>query len=300
MDYANTHLDWGLVQSFLAVAEEGSLSAAATRLSLSQPTLGRHIRLIEQQLRSELFHRVPRGYILTEAGQMLLQNARTMRDAARDIQLTASGLQQDIAGSVRITASEIVSHHLLPTILAGIRRDHPEIQIELVASNSTENLLFREADIAVRMYRPRQLDVVTQFVGTLGLGIYAARDFVARYGRPGNPDELMQYPLVGYDRQDLIIEGMRAAGFDVTRESFGTRCDNQPVYWELVRAGCGIGFGQSAIGEADPQVERILPELEIPGLPVWLTSHEAMRSTPRIRRVWDRLLEGLTPLVLIP
>ncbi|SMX46577.1 LysR family transcriptional regulator [Actibacterium lipolyticum] len=295
MDRQLTSLDWSLIQAFLAVAESGSLSAAARAIGVSQPTIGRQIRLMEDALGVQLFLRQPRGFALSETGAALMGPARAMRDAAGAMALTAAGHSQGISGVVRVTASVAVSHYLLPPILAEIRNRHPEIELELVSSDTSENLLFREADIALRMYRPKQLNVVTQHLGDIPLGVYGAKTYLEKAGVPKGIPDLFDHALVGYDRSELIICGMRERGLEADRHAFTTRCDNHAVYWEMVRAGCGLGFGQVPIGDYDPLVERVLPELPVPPLPIWLTAHEAMRQTPRLRRVWDMLAEGLKP-----
>ncbi|MBJ6372129.1 LysR family transcriptional regulator [Sedimentitalea arenosa] len=293
MDKVLPLTDWSLIQSFLAVAETGSLTGAAQRLGRSQPTLGRHIKALEDDLGMALFDRHARGLNLSQGGADLLPMARRMDESMKQMALTAAGQAQRIAGTVRLTASVFASHYLLPPILADIRRAEPAIQIDLLPSDRTENLLFRQADIAVRMYRPTQADVVARHVGDLQLGIFAAGSYLNRAGRPETPEDILNHDLVGYDSNELILDTMRRMGWPVRREAFATRCDNQAIYWELVRAGCGIGFSQTGVGRADPLVEEIDLGLSIPPLPVWLAAHEAMRRTPRLRRVWDMLLEGL-------
>lgn len=297
MDKALNALDWSLVQAFLAVAETGSLSGAARALGTSQPTLGRQIKTIEAQLGAELFYRQPRGFALTQTGAELVAPAKSMREAVRQITLTAAGQQEQLEGTVRITASVAASVLHLPPIIARIRKLEPEIAIELVASDDTRNLLYREADIAVRMYRPTQLDLITQHIGDIELGVFAARSYLAEHGVPQNAQGLMHHVFVGYDTNTQIIEGFKAAGFDVDRNFFKVRCDDNIAYWELVRAGCGIGFAQADVGRSDPTLAEIDIGLALPVLPVWLTAHEVMRQTPRIRRVWQLLEEGLRPLV---
>ncbi len=297
MDRAVEKLDWSLVQAFLAVVETGSLSAAARKLSASQPTLGRQIKSMETQLGVELFARQPRGLVPTEMGENLIPAAGRMRDAIQEIQLQAAGQQQSLQGTVRITASEMVSHEHLPAILAHIREVEPEIELELLPSDASENLLFREADIAIRMYRPKQVDLITQHIGDLDIGIFAARAYLDRRGRPETLDDFLAHDFVGYDRNEAIITGMRAANIDVDRHFFKTRCDNNIVYWELVRNGCGIGFSQRGFATNDDLVEELEMGFPIPPLPVWLTAHQVMRSNPRIRRVWDLLYQGLKPFV---
>ncbi len=287
------NFDWSLVQSFLAVAKDGSFSAAGRRLGISQPTVGRQIAELERQMGAPLFQRENRGHRLTDAGAELLGHARAMQDSAAQMSLAAAGQSQVLSGTVRITASVVVSHYLLPSILADIRRKEPEIELELNPSDATENLLFREADIAVRMYRPQQLDVITRKVGAQRFGLYASRGFIATHGQPHTLAEFHTFDVIGYDRSDLMIEGMRAMGIGADRSYFSMRCDNQTVYVEMVRAGCGIGVIAENVAAADDVLVRVLPEVTIPDLPIWLTAHAALRSSPRIRRIYDLLAEGL-------
>ncbi len=294
MDKSFSSLDWSLVQAFLAVAETGSLSAAARVTDVSQPTLGRQIRQIEADLNATLFHRQPRGLDLSEIGQLLLPAAQAMRTAAGQMALIAAGQDQTLEGDVRLTASMIVAHFVLPPILADIRTREPGIRIDLVASDTSENLLFREADIAIRMYQPRQLDVITRHVADLPLGLYAAKSYLDRVGHPESVEDLLALDQVGYDRDDRLIRGMQQMHWQVTRNSFHVRTDDQAANWHLIRAGCGIGVGQVAAARGDTTLVRLFPELPLPSLPVWLTAHEAMRRTPRLRRVWD-LLAGALP-----
>jgi len=299
MDATFPFSDWSLIQSFLAVAETGSLSAAARRLNRSQPTLGRHIQNLENALGSHLFERHARGLRLSDSGNRLLPMAQTMHAQMNTIALTVAGQSQQLKGTVRITASVFASHHLLPPILAHIREQEPLIELELVPSDTSENLLFRAADIAVRMYRPNQLDIVTRHVCDLAIGVFAADSYLARKGTPQTPEQLRQHDLVGYDTNELILHTTRALGWTMERKDFATRCDNQATYWQLVRAGCGIGFSQRNVGTADPLVQELDLGLQIPPLPVWLAAHQAMRQTPRITRVWSLLAKGLnqaTPL----
>jgi len=290
-------VDWSLIQTFLAVAENGSLSAAARALGASQPTLGRQIKALETQLDAQLFQRHAKGFVLTDTGASLMAPARAMRDAMGELTLTAAGQSAKMKGTVRITASVMTAQYHLPPIIADIRRAEPDVAIELAPSDSSSNLLYREADIAVRMYRPTQLDLVTQFVGDVPLVVCAAKSYLQARGPMRSMADLPNHDFVGYDVNTRIIDGLKEGGVDVTRDFFMTRCDDQATFWGLIRAGCGIGFGQALVVQQDPLVDVLDIGVDIPPLPIWLTAHEAMRETPRIRRVWDLLLEGLKPLV---
>lgn len=286
--------DWSLIQSFLAVAETGSLSAAARRLDRSQPTLGRQIQMLDSQLQTQLFERHARGFRLTATGRELLPLAERMREAMGALTLIAAGQSEQLEGTVRISASIYMSHFVLPPIIARIRQSDPRISIVLMPTDRIENLLFREADIAIRMVRPTQMDVVTRHIADLDMGVFAAKTYLERAGRPKTVQELLDHDIIGFDRSEDILSAMREQGHPVVAEDFPVRCDNHAVYWELLRAGCGIGFSQVQVGQAEPLVEQIELDIPIPPLAVWLTAHQAMRQTPRIRRVWDLLAAGLT------
>ncbi len=289
--------DWSLIQSFLAVAETGSLSQAAHRLGTSQPTIGRHIKTLEQQLNVELFNRHARGFNLTQLGLELMPSAQSMAAAMQGFRLAAAGHETRLQGDVRIASSIFMAHHALPQIIADMRVAEPDIQIDLVPSDTSENLLFREADIAVRMYRPHQLDMITKHLGDIHLGMFAAHSYLGRNPPPQGAGDLPDHDIVGYDTNDDIIREMRAMGIPATRGMFSVRCDSQAAYWELVRAGCGLGFGQESIGLADPKVTQVNIDFPLPVLPVWLTAHEAIRHTPRIARIWSLLEAGLRPFI---
>ncbi len=290
-------LDWSLIRVFLAVAESGSLSAAAKTLGTSQPTVGRQIKDIETRLGATLFHRQPRGFELTDIGAALVAPARAMRDAAQQIEMTAAGTETRLEGTVRITASTIVSAFHLPTMLAQFRKEEPAIHIELVPSDDSSNLLYREADIAVRMYRPTQKDLVAKHIGDISIGLFGAKSYLKERGVPRSIEDLQAHDLVGFDQSPVIVDAFRQGGLEAARDWFQTRCDDQIVYWQLVRAGCGLGFSQVSIGRDDPLVDQVDLGGGLPVLPIWLTAHEAMRQTPRIRRVWDYLSDALRPLV---
>lgn len=291
------NLDWTYIRAFLAAAEGGSLSAAARALKLSQPTVGRQIKAAEEALGVELFHRQPRGLALTPTGEKLLGPAKDMQAAAARLSLVAEGQDNRLSGVVRITASEMVAHYLLPSIIASIRLAEPQIELEVHPSNISKNLLFREADIAVRMYRPDQLDVIAKHIGDMHMGMFASRTYIARRGMPTGIDQINDHEFVGYVENTAIIEGMQALGLNVDRHFFKTRSDQQAVHWEMARAGCGIGFTQLRTGRTDPDMVQVLPDVPLPTLPFWLTAPEALRTNPRIRRVFDLLADALSDMV---
>ena len=287
MEQALGHLDWSLVRAFLAVAEEGSLSAAARRLRASQPTLGRQVKAMEEALSAKLFARHARGFVLTDMGEAILPAARAMAAAMNEIRLAAAQQEDEVTGIVRITASVNVSHALLPKVFATARRMYPGVQLELVPSDDSENLLYGESDIAVRMYRPTQNDLVTKYIGDFHIGLYGATQYLEERGRPSTVEEIFELDLVGYDADERLINGLANYDLTVDRFAFMTRCDEPLTQWQLIRAGCGVGFAPCMVADADPLVENIPLPVDVPGLPMWLTTSQAMRHTPRIRAIWE-------------
>ena len=286
-------LDWNLIRSFVAVAETGSLSAAARRIGVSQPTLGRHVAEMESALGVVLFRRGRSGYDLTESGMALYERGRAVGEQAAAFTRLAEGRTVAVAGTVRVTASEIIATYALPAITAKLAVAEPDIEVEIVASNQVENLLRRDADIAVRMTEPAQLDLVARRIADLPLVACAARSYLARRGRPERPEDLLDHELIGFDRGTELIEGFAALGVEIDRHAFRFRSDNQIVLWEALKAGNGIGFGQAALVAREPLLEAILPELRLPTLPMWLAMHRDVRTSARIRRVADFLYAEL-------
>ncbi|ARP63147.1 LysR family transcriptional regulator [Mesorhizobium sp. WSM1497] len=286
-------IDWNLIKSFVTVAESGSLSAAARKLSASQPTLGRHIGELEQALGVTLFRRGRHGYELTEAGSTLFERGKAVSEQASAFSLLALGSVEAIEGTVRIAASEVVAAYVLPEMTMRLGIEEPGIEVEIVASNQVENLLRRDADIAIRMVKPAQNELMARKVCDIELCACAAKSYLDRRGRPLKPADLVDHDLVGFDRGDEIIRGFTRHGIPVTRSSFRFRADNQIVLWEAVRAGNGIGLGQEPLADRDPLIEKVLPDLPLPVLPVWLAMHRDVRTSVRIRRVVDFLHEEL-------
>ena len=289
----NSLFDWSLVRSFLAVLEQGSLLAAARQLKSSQPTIGRHVTELESQLGLVLFERTGRGLLPTESALRLAESARAMQLGADALARSVMGADHAISGTVRITASQPVSCYVLPSLMAQMRLSLPDVQVELVASNAVSNLLRREADIAVRMVQPEQASVIARRVGKVALRACAHQDYLRRRGVPRQPADLLNHELIGGDRNDETLKGFAAGGIPATREHFAFRTDDLIVVWEAVRAGLGIGFVSEHQIRMDTAVIPLLPKLKIQPLPVWLAVHKEVRTSKRIRAVYDFLADAL-------
>ena len=290
--------DWSLIRSFLAALDQGSALAAARQLKTSQPTIGRHIADLESQLGVVLFERTGRGLVPTATALQLAESARDMEAGALQLTRTLSGAQQQTGGTVRITASVPVAVQLLPPILARMRAELPDLQVELVSSNQVSNLLRREADIAVRMVHPQQGTLLAKKIGDVRIGAYAHRHYLARHSAIRQPADLLTHALIGNDADTSIVRGFQAMGFAVGPEAFALRTDDFIVQWQAVRAGLGVGFLADYMARTDPDVVPVLADqLPIPSLPMWLAVHREIRTNRRIRAVFDLLAEALPQVI---
>lgn len=289
--------NWQLIPSFLAAHQQGSLLGAARALGVSQPTVGRHVTQLEAQLGTPLFERTGRGLMPTPAAHRLAEAAQVMEAGAQTLMRGAQRAQDTLSGTVRLSASQPVACFLLPHLLAQMRIELPGIQIELVVSNAVSDLLRREADIAVRLVRPTQGTLVARRIGRVGVCACAHRDYLARRGVPQQAADLLQHELVGNDRVQEISRGFAALGHPVGPEQFALRTDDLIAYWAAVRAGLGIGFVASNLLRNDPQLVPVLPDLPLPSLPVWLVVHREIRTSRRMRAVFDFLARELPPLL---
>ncbi|MGO9171212.1 MAG: LysR family transcriptional regulator [Rhodomicrobium sp.] len=285
--------DWNLYRSFFAVLQEGSLSAAARTLGLTQPTIARHIEALEKCVGFELFVRSRQGLSPTEGALELKPYAEAVGATTAAMMRVASGQGKAVKGTVRVTASEIVGAEVLPPILTALREHHPELEIELVLSNSVDNLLRRDADIAVRMVEPAHEALVIKRIGTVTLGLHAHRRYLDRIGRPRTFESLEHHSLIGFDRETAEIRSMRQRVRGIEKVRFAFRADSDIAQLMAIRAGFGIGICQVALARRDPDLERVLPGAFEFKLGVWLAMHENLRSTPRCRAMFDGLAVGL-------
>ncbi|HSN26415.1 MAG TPA: LysR family transcriptional regulator [Kofleriaceae bacterium] len=284
---------WDLYRTFLSVLEHGSLSGAARELGLTQPTVGRHVDELESALGAELFTRSQRGLLPTELALELRPYASSLAATSASLLRAASAKRDVVAGTVRVSASEVIATEVLPPILAGLLDAHPHLQIELSASDRVEDLLQREADIAVRMAEPSQSALVVRRIGGLPIGLYAHRDYLAKHGTPKTAADLADHRVIGFDRQTAYIRAMAPRLPMLAKLTFALRTDSNLAQLAAIRAGVGIGLCQVGLGDADPQLVRLLPRAFALALETFVVMHENLRGSPRCRAVFDALVAGL-------
>ncbi len=285
--------DWNRARAFLVTAEEGSLSAAARALGLAQPTLGRQVDALEKELGVVLFQRVGRGLKLTASGLELLDHVRAMGEAAGRVSLSAAGQSQSVNGNVCISTSDIYATKLLPPIVAKLRRTHPGITIEIVAQNNTSDLRRREADIAIRHFRPTEPDLVAKKIKTAKAQLYATPGYLASIGNPKTVNELRNADFIGVASAGAMLKGLNDHGLNLLAENFPIVSENYTVMWGMVTQGLGIGILDAMIGDAEPMVQRVLPDFAPITFPIWLVAHREVNTSRRIRVVFDLLAQAL-------
>jgi DNA-binding transcriptional LysR family regulator len=285
---------WELYRSFLAVMREGSLSGAARALGLSQPTVGRHIRDLESSLGTGLFSRAPDGLRPTDAARTIEPHAQTMAGAAAALIRLTSCKGFEAQPVVRIAASEIVGAEVLPAILTEFRTHHPGVVFELSLSDRTEDLLRRNADIAVRMTRPLQDALIARRIGSATVGLHAHRRYVDEYGRPGNIEDLSRHVLIGFDHETASVRALQRMGMTLKREDFSLRTDSHLAQLAAIRAGYGIGICQTAVARPESGLVHLLPSHFGFNLEVWLAMHEDLRTSQPMRTVFSYLAVALS------
>lgn len=293
MDWRSVGFDWNRARAFLVTAEAGSLSAAARALGMTQPTLGRQVAALAEELEVTLFERVGRGLVLTASGLELLEHLRPMGEAARQVSLVASGQSQAIEGRITVTASEVISAFLLPPVLLQLRREHPGIEIKVVATNAVRDLRRREADIAIRSGRPSDPALMATRVRDTPARLYATRGYLKSVGNPSSMADMSRAQFIGFSDDDRFLSGLNAMGFALTARNFAVHTENHMVLWELVKSGLGIGAIIEEVGDAEPLVERALPSLPAIPVPAWVVTHKEVHTSRRIRVVFDALVEHL-------
>ncbi|SFU13165.1 transcriptional regulator, LysR family [Pseudovibrio denitrificans] len=294
MNWQSVSFDWNQARAFLVTAEEGSLSAAARALGLTQPTLGRQVTALEEALGVTLFERASRSLSLTQAGMELLEHVKSMGEAANRISLTASGQSQEIDGTVCISASDTASAYILPPILKKLREIAPGIHVEIVATNAVSDLQLREADIAIRHVRPEQPDLTARLVRETTAHFYASKTYLDRKGRPQTTSDMATHEFIAFDRPDLFLKHFSETDLPLSEHNFKQTTASGLVGWELARNDLGIIVMIREIADKFPEMEQVLPSFEPFNVPFWLATHRELHTSKRIRLVFDLLADTLS------
>lgn len=293
MDWRSIKFDWNRARAFLVTAEEGSLSAASRALGLAQPTLGRQVDALEQELGVVLFERFGRGLQLTPAGHDLVAHVRAMGEAASRFSMSAYAQNDDMEGSVSISASDLYSGTLLPPILQELRQAEPRIAIEVMADNTAADLMRREADIAIRNFRPTEPDLVARRLREAVARFYGTSAYLASLGPMKAPADLARAEILVAGEQEPFRSALVSLGLGLTEANMRLGSSSYMAMWAMMKQGLGLALVDDKVGDADPDAARALPEYSPFAFPVWLVAHREIHRSRRLRFVFDFLAERL-------
>lgn len=294
MNWAAVNFDWNHARAFHATVREGSLSAAAKALGTTQPTLSRQVAALEAELGITLFERVGQRLVLTDSGAKLVEHVDSMCAAALQFSLAASGQSQQIEGSVVISASQLDAAFRLPGIIAELRREEPLISIEVIVTNETSDLLRREADIAIRNFRPTQNDLIAKKLGEEIIWLYGTAEYLAQLPASSALADLEEIQIIGFDRSASVKDVLNEQGWQLGKENFRLLTDFQLLQLALCKESMGLVFLPEDMGDKDTDLVRAVGQAEpVATVPVWLVCHQELRTSLRVRRVFDFIAERL-------
>lgn len=290
--------DWNHIRSFLAVMETGSISSAAQVLGQTQPTISRQLAALEAKLGLVLFERQGRGLSATPAATKLLESAQGMANSAAEFALRASGSNQQIAGEISLACTEADAFFRMPELLQSLRESFPAISVKLVVSNGSSDLLRREADIAIRAFRPVEPDLIIRKLGDFEAALYATPKYLASIAdiEPEHKGKTIEY--IGFDaaNNSAYINALNEQGYAVSSTNFPIMCNSHLTLWNLCKQGLGVGVMSTDIGDKEPEVVRLAGASEVFKGEFWLVSHRELRTNLRVRTVFDFIYKQLSKL----
>ena len=277
-------MDWTDLQHFLALAREGSLSAAARSLNVDHVTVARRVAALEASMALKLVDRRPRSYELTEDGKRIAKIGGSMAETAFALERAAQASKSEIGGEITISAPPSLANLLIAPKLVRLRQQHPGIRIKLIGEKRMASLNRREADLALRLSRPTEPGLVARKIGYFEFALYGSPDYL----KATLPHA---FAFVAYDASmDEAPQQRWLRRFAGTREIV-LRTNDLENQAAAVRTGIGLAALPRFLGEADPRLERH----DIGGRPVgreiWLVLHRDLRRTPAVRAVAS-FLEG--------
>lgn len=285
-------LDWDDLRYFLAVHRAGTLARAGAALRINPTTVGRRLGALEERIGARLFDRTADGYVVTPAGRDLVARAERMEDEALAVEREVSGADQRLAGSVRVSATEMLATRFIAPHLSRFAALHPSITIDLSCTPRSVSLARREADVVLRLARPEEPDVVSRRLGSIALALYASREYLAQRGVPADAER----SLHGHD----VVLFASSRAFTVENTWFEARLDGARVVlrsdsvssiYSAALFGLGIALLPIVVAEREPELERVPTSTAPEPRVVWQAVHVDLQKSARIRAVLSFLAE---------
>ena len=281
------------LRSFHEVCINGSIGAAVRTTGIPRATLSRHIASIEADLSSILFMRGNSGFVLTDLGKTVSEYANNIFETATNLSEAVISHNSELTGPIKIVSSSGIATIILPSIVADINFEVEGLQLQLVAQGSVSMDSKQDADIAIQTYRPIRKDLIASKLGEINYGIYASIEYLEKKGSPQSIQDLKGHCFVGTIPETLKQTLQVLWGQEVLDLDNVIKCEDYPLIWQLVVAGCGIGVTHRAQGDADPSVKLILAELGDLKLPVWLVAQPDLKRRARLQIVYSALAKKM-------
>ncbi len=286
--------DWNHARAFLATAKTGSLSHAAIELQQTQPTIGRQVAALEEQLGTLLFDRVGQRLVLTEKGKRLVELVDEMNRSAGQIEIMAEADSVSVEGHVAVTISDNFAMFFMPHILKKAREIAPKITVDLHVQNAIEDISRREADIAIRHIRPVQSDLIARKLMDMPARLYGSKSYLEQYGHPKSVAEAQQLDMIVFGHIIDFKKNAENYGVPIIPQNVNYASTSGIVAWEMAKAGLGVIYMADIIAETSPQMEAILPDQSQIEFPSWLVTHRELHTNKRIRMIFDLMAECFT------
>lgn len=286
-------LEWESQRVFLAVLRSGSLSGASRLLGIAQATARRRLETLEAGLGVTLFTRTSAGLVPTASARGLVHHVESMAMAAEAFTRMASAETDAARGTVRITSSEFLGVEVLPGLLRDVHYKHPALNLEISINDSLEDIARQASDIAVRLVRPTDADVIARRTGSARVGLYASVQCLERYGKPASLEALRRGPLIGPDRRAADVCRLIEMGVCEADQRFAVASDSHLAQLAALKNGLGFGLCLAPVAERYGLV-RLLPECVGFEVEVWIAMHRDLRKVERIGRTFEVLGEGLS------
>jgi len=285
-------MDWDDARIFLGIHRAGTLRGAAARLGIDQATAGRRLAALETALNAKLFLRTPSGYLPTPAGEAAARSAQAMEEAALALQREMQGIDNRLAGVVRVATTDTLAVHFVMAAMAALHAQHPEIRIELTVDTAITSLTRREADLAVRTLRPVEPDLVSRHLTRRAGGLFASRTYIERHGMPDIAAGLAGHDLVIFHPSVAPRQSRALGGAPVADARIVMQVNTGMMLQEAVRAGLGIAELPVHMAGTDPRLVRIWPEREHQ-YDLYLVMHSDLSRSARVRAVADAIVAGV-------
>lgn len=291
-------MNWDGYRYFIAAAEAGSISAAAKKLDSNQSTVGRHIDSLESALGIKLFQRSVKGLSLTEEGQAVFEQSQHIQNAIVKIQRAVQGKEKVASGTVRLSLPEGLGQEILIPALDSFYKLYPQVKLIFNVSATTANITQGEADVAVRLFRPEEADLVIKYLGEMKMGLYASKSYQKNYGLPGGLKDLRKHKVITYgDHLSVLPENQWLINH--SNESLRIlRSDSTVTRFKATVSGVGISLQPEVLAQTDSDLIRLFKSAKLPAHKVWLVYHKDVRHMTRVRAVTDFISDCLEKLLV--